>query len=202
MLSTVVPFFLHGVAGEIEVRIEPNPYPIDWLDHAGRRASGTEWDEAWARQFPACTAVIRHDSAGYAAMCGWVQLVMSTDSDAPGIFEMDPTPVTAGLDLPYCWFGTTPTLFDGPSRDSHADLTWRARSFLCASPGPMSHAVEPLAAFRWGFDVRDGRVSHVRPAAIPLECWGEHAGLLERSYPSWTFLPAPRSAVSAQGRPS
>lgn len=189
MSSTVVPFVLRGMSGEVSVRLEPNPNPLDWMDHAARHASGVEWDPTWMRNFPICTAVIDHPSVGYEAMCGWVQLVRSSDS-APDLFEMDPTPITADLDIPYCWFGTRPTLFDGPSRNSHEDLDWRSRSFLCASPSIMSRIIVPVAAFEWGFDIRNGSVLLSDPIEIPLTAWDEHTEYMDRCHPSWTFEPA------------
>jgi hypothetical protein len=189
MSSTVVRFVLRGLSGEVRVRLQPNPHPRDWMDPATRIESGVEWDEAWMRQFPTCTAVIDHPAEGYEAMCGWVQLVRSSDS-VPDLFEMDPTPITAGLDVPYCWFGTKPTLFDGPSRDSHEDLDWRSRSFLCASPDLMGRTVVPVAAFEWGFDVRNGSVVFSGPTEIPIETWDEHTDYMKRCHPSWTFEPA------------
>jgi hypothetical protein len=169
----LVPFVLRGRAGEVRVDLRPNPDPSDWLDPASRQASGIPWERA-----------------GYQAMSGWVQLVRSSDS-VPDLFEMDPTPITAGLDLPYCWFGTKPTLFDAPSRDTHADLDWRCRSFLCASPEIMRRTIVPIAAFEWGFDIRDGSVVSSPPTALPLTAWNEHTEYMTRCHPSWTFEPAP-----------
>jgi hypothetical protein len=187
MPSLVVPFVLRGMAGEVRVRLEPNVDRPDWMEPADRQASGEAWDGAWMGSFPACTAVIDHPAVGYQAMCGWVQLVRSTDSD-PDLFEMDPIPITADLDLPYCWFGMKPTLFDAPSRESRADLDWRARSFLGASPGIIiSRTVVPVAAFEWGFDIRDGTVRLSAPEALPLSTWDEHTAYLKQSHPAWTF---------------
>ena len=200
MPSTVVPFVLRGMSGDIRVRLEPNPNPRDWMDAASRLGSGAPWDQAWMGSFPTCTAVIDHPAVGYEAMCGWVQLVRSSDS-APDLFEMDPTPVTAGLDLPYCWFGTKPTLFDGPNRDSHDDLDWRSRSFLCASPELMSHRIVPVAAFEWGFDIRNGSVVSSGPTEIPLQVWDEHTDYMARCHPAWTFEPA-AAIDQVAGRPA
>jgi hypothetical protein len=181
MTSLVLPFVLRGLPGTVRVDIEPNASPINWGDV-------DPWDSAWAGLFPTCTAVIEHPADGYPAMCGWVQFVQSTDADDPTMFEMDPTPVTAGLDLPYCWYGIRPNLFDGPSRTSRQDLTWRARSFLCASPdGFMTRTVQPIAGFSWGFDVKDGVIAHVAPEPLELSSWREHLGLLRSTYPSWIF---------------
>jgi len=185
MQQIVVPFVMRGRAGEITVSLVPNPDPLDWMDPASR-AETEPWDRNWVSRFPTCTAVISHPAAGYDAMCGWVQLVRSSDS-IPDLFEMDPTPITAGLDLPYCWFGTKPTLFDAPNRDSHADLDWRSRSFLAASPHAMSKTVVPIAAFEWGFDVRYGSVIIAAPTAIPLSTWDEHILHMKSCHPSWTF---------------
>ena len=203
MPSTVVPFVVRGMPGSIRVQLLPNQDPRDWMEPAARRASGLAWDRAWMQQFPTCTAVIDHPAVGYQAMCGWVQLVRSSDS-VPDLFEMDPTPITAGLDLPYCWFGTKPTLFDAPNRDSHADLDWRSRSFLCVSPTIMSRTVVPVAAFEWGFDIRAGSVEFSDPAEIPLTRWNEHTEYMKQCHPLWTFEPASerdRAADRSTGSP-
>lgn len=189
MPSTVVPFVLRGMAGNIRVTLEQNPNPRDWMDPSARQASRVAWDRTWMRNFPVCTAIVDHPAVGYEAMCGWVQLVRSSDSE-PDLFEVDPTPITADIDLPYCWFGTKPTLFDGPSRDSRADLGWRARSYLCASTEIMSHTVVPVAAFEWGFDVKDGSVLLSAPEELCLATWDEHRAYLKQSYPAWTFAAA------------
>ena len=198
MPSTVVRFVLRGASGDIRVRLHPNPNPRDWMDPASRLETGVEWDQTWMRNFPTCTAVIDHPSEGYEAMCGWVQLVRSSDS-VPDLFEMDPTPITAGLDVPYCWFGTKPTLFDGPNRDSHEDLDWRSRTFLCASPDIMGRTVVPVAAFEWGFDIRNGSVVISGPTEIPLSTWDEHTDYMSRCHPSWTFEPATARDQVADG---
>jgi hypothetical protein len=189
MLSKVVPFVLRGTSGYIRVQLAQNPDPKDWMESSARQSSGVAWDRSWLKNFPTCTAIIDHPAVGYAAMCGWIQLVRSSDSESD-VFEMDPTPITAGLDLPYCWFGTKPTLFDGPSRDSHANLDWCARSFLCASPHVMSRTVVPIAAFEWGFQVRDESVLFRAPEELSLATWDSHAAYLKQSHPAWSFAPA------------
>ena len=65
--------------------------------------------------FPVCTAELRYSGGDYQAMFGWVQLVRSTDATTPD-FEMDPNFLFPDVDVPYCYHGYKPTLFDSPGR--------------------------------------------------------------------------------------
>lgn len=187
MLTMNVPFAFRGVLGDIRVEIEAGVALQGGNDADSQSGLSVEALE-WSGRFPTCTATIWHPSRGYDAMCGWVQFVRSSDSAKPDVFEMDPLPFTSDLDLPYCWYGTKPTLFDGPTRASRQDLVWRAHSFLCASPGFVDRRVESLAGFSWGFDVADNQVHFVSPAVLNAENWASHLPVLEDSFPRWTFL--------------
>src|SRR6516164_3957416 len=65
--------------------------------------------------FPACTALVRYPGGGYQCMFGWVQLVRSTDAGTAD-FEIDPNFLYPDIDVPYCYYGYKPTLFDCPGR--------------------------------------------------------------------------------------
>jgi hypothetical protein len=181
----IVPFALRGRTGTVRVRIGPNDDPValgcDLLDRTLPRDA--------ANGFPVCEAALVFDLVGYAAICGWVQLVRS--SDASGEFEIDPLSLLRGVDTPFAFFGVKPTLFDAPFRTSRHDLSWSARSFLCAVPDAvMSKSVRPVAAFSWGFSVAHETIEINPATTLDLTAWDEHLPLLRTSFPNWTFEPS------------
>src|SRR5215472_13636595 len=99
----------------------------------------------------------------------------------------------AALDLPYCWFGFAPELFDTPFRgDRSRDLDWEAHSWLCTSPGSLlSREVAVLVGFRWGFQIRSGDVVIAGPSALESVAWNADLPILVQRCPSWRFVPAP-----------
>ncbi|MFC4014377.1 hypothetical protein ACFOY2_44640 [Nonomuraea purpurea] len=168
-------FRLRGIDGTVAVDVVPNDAP---------EALRCRFPEA-ARGLPACTAVIDHPGRGYTAAMGWVQLVRSSDgSDG---FDPDPLGFYGDLNVPYAFFGIRPTLFDAPSRDSRADMTWLAHSFLCFSPTMVTREVRAVLGFSWGFDIRSGEVV-LRPVLrLPAESWDAHGPRLAAAYPGWSF---------------
>jgi hypothetical protein len=188
MSTLSVPFSWRGRPAAVVVTVEPNTDPValgcDLLDPALAADAATG--------YPVCRAVVESEWAGYAACCGWVQLVRSTDGeDGPDRYGYDPLTLFREVDLPYMFFGVEPVLFDAPFRGDRLDLDWAARSYLCATPdGVMSRVVEPLAAFSWGFQVRDGHVTIDEPTPLALATWDEHVPLLAGRHPAWTFRSA------------
>ena len=183
-----LPIVLRGRVGEVRVSVRANDDPVllgcDLLDPS--------LDRQAARGFPVCQATPHIDLDGYRGMCGWIQVVRS--SDASGDFEHDPLALFRDVDTPFAFFGLKPTLFDAPFRPSHRDLVWAARSFLCVLPDAvMSRIVEPVAAFAWGFEVADKRISIDGPVSLDTATWDEHRALLGAAFPRWSFLPAPVS---------
>jgi hypothetical protein len=167
------------VQASVEVNDDPVRVGCDLLD------AGLPPDAA--RGFPVCRATVVLEADGYAAALGWVQLVRSTDDD--DVFKPDPLALFRDVDTPFAFFGIRPTLFDAPFRPTLADLDWTAHSYLCAvREGVMSKLVYPVAAFSWGFTVRDEEISLEQPAPLPLGSWAEHGAVLSSAYPSWTFL--------------
>lgn len=182
MGQTNFPFLLRGKVGQVRVSIVANDDPIrvgcDLLD----RALSPET----ARGFPMCEATPVIDLDGYAGACGWIQVVQSTN--ASGAFELDPLSLFRDVDTPFAFFGVRPTLFDAPFRDTRYDLSWTARSFLCAVPDAvMSKVVEPVAAFEWGFTVVAEAVTIESPQALEIAAWDEHVALLQTTFPDWRF---------------
>src|SRR3954451_20735212 len=115
--------FRHHVAsGSVAVDVRPNAHPADLGCNAASLG------------LPVCTARIETTARGYRAMCGWIQVVRSTDSSTGGEgFDMDPF-APSGTDCPYAFYGLAPTLFDGPSRDHRDDFDWLAHAFLGPHP--------------------------------------------------------------------
>jgi hypothetical protein len=182
MTRLSLPFVLRGRTGEVQISVVANDDPArlgcDLLDPSLDRLA------AWG--YPVCEATPDIAVDGYAGMCGWIQLVRS--SDASGEFELDPLALFRNVDTPFAFFGVKPVLFDAPFRESRRDLVWEARSFLCAVPDAvMSRVIEPVAAFEWGFQVADGQISIAGPSSLHLAAWDEHADLLRKTFPGWTF---------------
>jgi hypothetical protein len=187
MTSLSVPYTFRGQSGRVQVSVtvntEPARFGCDLLTPSSPSA---------ATGFPVCLARPEIPLDGYAAACGWIQLVRS--SDATGEFEMDPLAVFGDVATPFAFFGIAPTLFDAPSRPSRDDLTWRARSFLAALPdGVRTKRVHPLVAFEWGFTVVDQTVSVQDASALDLAAWDEHRPLLAGAHPGWGFAPSAQS---------
>jgi hypothetical protein len=129
---------------------------------------------AEAEGFPVCEASVSTGLAGYDSLFGWVQLVGTQSPSAPlRRFETDPLRIFSELNMPFGFYGVHPTLFDAPSRkDRQQTLDWLAHSFLCTSPSdPMERAVEPVAAFQWGFRMRS------RPYDSSAGCHGDMRNL-------------------------
>ena len=183
-VKTRVPFRLRGVDGVIEVVIDRSTAAEDTglclLDGSLSANAGVG--------LPICTATVEYSGRGYAAAMGWVQLVRSTDSDDPGVFEPDPLAMFREVNTPYAFFGIRPTLFDAPYRPITQDLRWRARSYLAVTDDAvMSRAARPIAAFTWGFTIESGRVNISSPVPLPTDTWSAHIPTLARAYPNWQF---------------
>lgn len=186
MSELSVPYTFRGKQGQVRVTVSANTDPralgCDLLDESlpPDAASG----------FPVCTAQPEIELQGYAAACGWIQVVRSSDSS--GGFEMDPLALFRDVGTPFAFFGIAPLLFDAPFRHARYDLVWQARAFLAALPdGVMSKVVRPLAAFEWGFTVRGRDLDIDDPGALALAAWDEHLPLMADAYPAWSFEPSP-----------
>ncbi|EST30517.1 hypothetical protein N566_21170 [Streptomycetaceae bacterium MP113-05] len=176
----ILPFTHDGRSGTVTVSLEQHDDP----------ATVGKGPEAYG--FPACTATVEHPARGYRAMFGWVQLVRSTDNTTGGAgFDLDPFCLFEDAPSPYAFFGNEPTLFDAPSRDTRAPLTWLAHSFLAWTPMDEEvRRVLPLAAFSWGFGIDpNGHILLQPPQALAPSDWNGHLHLLRASHPAWTFDP-------------
>ena len=181
-----VPFTLRRHHGVVVADVSANDDPAGW----GCPLLDPSLPADASIGYPVCVAQVEYPLRGYAAAMGWVQLVRSTDTDGdPLAYEVDPTTIYRDVNTPFAWFGTPGTLFDAPFRERRSAMTWRARSFLCASPdGVMTRQAHVLAAFSWGFDVTDDRsIVIAEPPALPVATWDEHVETLRRTYPGWLF---------------
>lgn len=146
--------------------------------------------------FPLAEAVVKAEGKGYASMYGWVQLCRETPSPSEDIsnatWEFDDLPFTKGMDLPFCWYGSEPKLFDGPLRGPEVkELNWSCRSFLTYIRGDVtSRTVAPLMGFEWGFTRTDGQVSVKKLEKLEVDAWDEHIPFLDEMFHGWTFAKA------------
>jgi hypothetical protein len=175
-----VEFAHEGGRGVVRASVRVNRDPVRWgyrdVDFGERLRS--------AVGFPVCHATVTDTAEGYARLLGWVQTVW-TD----GVGALDPWRQFEGLDLPYCWIGFAPDLFDAPWRaDRERDLDWEAHSWLCRPPGSFAQReVEMLCGFQWGYRLRGGRVEIRGPERLGLATWQKDLPVLSAACPSWTF---------------
>lgn len=145
------------------------------------------------KDFPIAEAVVQAEGKGYASMYGWVQLVRETPSPSEDIniaeWEYDDLPYTRGMNLPFCWYGSEPKLFDGPLRGPEVqEINWSSRSFLTYIRGDVtSRTVVPLAGFEWGFTRTKGQVSVKKLEKLDVGAWNEHIPFLTDKFHGWTF---------------
>lgn len=97
-----LPFSLDGLEGGLSIQIERNDDPASVGSSEGSLG------------LPMCTARVQPTGRGYRAMCGWIQLIRSTDNSSGGVeFELDPFGPFTDTGSPYAFYGLAPTLFDG-----------------------------------------------------------------------------------------
>ncbi len=178
-------FVLRDQHGRIDVTTEPNSDPSSLGCDLLVPGLGPEYFLG----FPVCTATVTYRGVGYRALFGWLQLVRSTDNASGGAaYEIDPVALYQDLPTPFCWFGITPTLFDAPFRFKDRQLEWDAHSVLCFVPSAaIGREVKAIAAFAWGFDVRDGDVRLRDPRPLVVDDWDQHVGYLSDRFPEWQF---------------
>jgi hypothetical protein len=142
--------------------------------------------------FPVCRATVEHHAEGYARLLGWVQTVWTDE-----VGEFDPWAQFHGLDMPYCWFGFEPELFDTPWRADRArNLEWVAHSWLCGPAGSLlERDIKMLTGFRWGYRLHGGEVVIEAPSALNVGAWKQDVPILQRASPSWTFRPGKDETV-------
>jgi len=171
-------FSLDGLEGVLSIQVEPNDDPASM----GSSESSLG--------LPVCTARVEPTSRGYRAMCGWIQLIQSTDNASGGSqFEMDPFGPFTDTGSPYALYGLAPTLFDAPGRDPRDDLDWTAHAWLARTELD-SRLVEPVVGFSWGFSIRE-RTPLIAPISqLAKSDWARHVPYLQRQHPGWAFAPA------------
>ncbi|KAK3641172.1 hypothetical protein LTR56_011412 [Elasticomyces elasticus] len=167
----------------VTISVRPNDDP----DRIGQHLLFPEDNTDDFIGYPICQAKISSpESIGYAAYYGWIQMV----AEDSGAFEMDPLPITADLNTPFCFFGAEPQLFDCPSRPKEIqNLDWTAVSFLTyIKDTVLTRHVRPIFAFEWGFRIVDGavRVKHLQPCNVD-QAWEQQRGLLESKFEGWQF---------------
>lgn len=187
MLVLEVPFRLRGREGALHVEVVPNTDPED----LGHPLVAVGYDAEAFVGFPCVTATVTYAGAGPRAWMGWVQVVERRDVDGTVVAEVDAAPVFAE-GSPLYSFGYLPTFSDFPANPGHPDGDWVAETFLVAIPDVVRSAVlVPVAAFSWGYRLRDHRpVQLFDPTSLPLATWEGWRELLAERHPAWTFSSA------------
>jgi hypothetical protein len=161
-----LPFCLDGLEGVLSIQVERNSDPA-WVGSSEGSVG-----------LPVCTARVELAGCGYRAMCGWIQLVRSSDNSSGGVeFELDPFGPFTDM---------APTLFDAPARVVRDDLDWTAHAWL-ARTELGSRVVEPVVGFSWGFTIREREPVPSSVAALARTDWARHVPLLQRRHPGWVI---------------
>lgn len=176
-----VPFDVRGQRGLINVRVLPNDDP--WA--SGHQLVVPDLDAEAYRGFPICTATLRYHGQGINAIMGWVQLITR---EFDGDVSVDALPMLAEAGPLYA-YGHLPTFFDAPANPGHPDGEWRADTFLVIAPDVIhTRALEPVAAFSWGYRITGGYPDVLDPVRRDASDWSGHRTVLATSYPDWSFL--------------
>jgi hypothetical protein len=167
---------LRGLDGRVRARLSVNDDPERW----GYHLLGLAYASDVARGFPVVEAEVDFPAEGYAAELGWVQVVWMNDD-----VIVDRAPQLLDTGFPYVTFGVRPAFFDAPSTTAPA-ATWRARTFLTATPDLlMSKVLEPVVGFTWGYDLADGIVTPLGPDAADEDDWPRVTAAIGRELPQW-----------------
>ncbi len=175
-----LPFTARGTSGRVQVMLRRNDDPTtsghDLVFSPGSNLAALQG-------FPIITARIEMDAPGLSGVFGWVQLV--TQRLALGRIER--TIDAADFMAPFCAFGHLPTFLDAPANPGDADMTWGADTFLVALPDvSVTRVLQPLAGFRWGYQLVGGRPARSLPlAAADGSGWRDLRVVLERDHPGW-----------------
>ncbi len=187
-----IPFSLHNNSGSVEVVLSENKDP-EKLGYVTLFGKAARLDQT--KSFPVINASVTYGGIGYNAMMGWIQiLTYSKSSDKNPTIIVDHPPQMEDSNSPFCFWGPIPTLFDAPSmfnteNKRARNVTWRADSFLVASPDAlMSKIIFPVASFSWGYKTDgNGKVSISDLEDTKLRSWKANTSLLREKYPKWTF---------------
>jgi hypothetical protein len=190
-MTLEIGFVLHGQTGTVTVmhRLNSDPAAV------GFDLLGLDLGDLDLSGFPVVEATIQYEDQGYRALMGWLQVVRYTSLDEGDVFIVDTAPQfrgIAGMDFPFLSWGLRPGLFDAPAIDG-VSVDWWADSFLVATPDAlMTPNIEPLCAFRWGYEVDDKGAVTSRPPRVrdTAEAWTEIRDRVQHLHPAWTLLPS------------
>lgn len=185
-MTLTLDFAWHGVAGSVVVEHRLNDDP----GTVGFDLLGIDFGAVDLTRFPVVEARTHYAGEGYRALMGWIQVVRYKAPEEGDVFIVDTAPQfrgIAGMDFPFFTWGVRPTLFDAPAIDA-VSVDWWADAFLVATPDAlMTPVIEPLCAFRWGYEVDDTGAVTVRPprARDTAEAWAEIRNGVQDLHPAW-----------------
>ena len=183
-MTLTLDFQAHGATGHVHVEFGVSPDQAE----LGFGALGLHIPVEQLQGFPYVEASVEYPRKGYFAEFGWLQVVRFTAPDGD-VFLVDTAPQfqAAEVRLPFLSWGPRPTLFDAPATAS-PDVDWWADAFLVATPDLlMTPVIEPLLAFRWGYEVDgDSRITPREPRRRDTrEAWDEIRERVAAEFPAW-----------------
>lgn len=185
-MTLTIDFVAHDRPGTVTVHQEINNDPAA----AGFGLLGLDLGSSSSAGFPMIEAMVDYEGRGYHAFMGWLQVVRYTAPEDGTVFIVDTAPqlrAIQGLDYPFFSWGPRPTLFDAPAIDQ-CSVDWWADAFLVGSPDAlMTPTIEPLCAFRWGYQVdENGTVTSRSPRIRDTnEAWREIRDQVQELHPAW-----------------
>lgn len=188
-MTLKIDFSLHGQPGAVSVehRLNDDPAAI------GFGLLGIDFGPLDFSGFPVVEATAQYEGRGYLACMGWLQVVRYSAPRDGEVFIVDTAPQfrgIEGMDFPFLSWGVRPTLFDAPAI-AQVSVDWWADTFLVASPDAlMTPVIQPLCAFRWGYEVDEhgtvtSRLPRIRDTAA---AWNEIREQVQALHPGWQLL--------------
>lgn len=185
-MTLKIDFSLHGQPGMVTVEHQLNDDP----EAIGFGLLGIDFGALNFSGFPVVEATTQYQGRGYRACMGWLQVVRYSAPEDGEVFIVDTAPQFRGIDgidYPFLTWGIRPTLFDAPAI-VQASVDWWADSFLVASPDAlMTPVIEPLCAFRWGYEVDEHGAVTSRPprTSDTATAWNEIRDKAQALHPAW-----------------
>lgn len=186
-----IPFTAHGAKGSVDVQLWRNKDPVS----VGLDLVIPGEDLTPCIGFPIFQATPSISLVGYGTICGWIQVVKSTDR---ADIINDVPPMLYGVETPFCFFGPNCQMFDAPGWTESRPVDWIATTFLFyLDDVEMSkHVKPPVVAVQWGLNTEESPVRIKPLEQVPLPAWNEAVPFLRKHYPAWTFDTVGTSSAS------
>jgi len=177
-----IPFTAHRAKGHVDVQLWRNKTPAS----VGLDLVIPGEDLTACIGFPVFQATPSKSLQGYGTICGWIQVVKS--SDRRYLFNDVPL-MLYGVDTLFAFFGLNAIMFDAPGWTESRPVDWTATTFLFYLDDVelSKHIRPPVVAIRWGLNTQETPVKIKPLQEAPLTAWDDAVPFLRTHYPAWTF---------------